>query len=88
MHCCKVGSGWVLGCSGDSVGLVMGHMGLLMTYYGGFWGILRGLTKSTDHPSIRYSVFTRWKVVVSKSRVIVGARGDVNGLNKLIGFSK
>ena len=32
----------------------MGLMGLLMACYGGLWGILHGLTKSTDHPS-RYS---------------------------------
>ena len=29
----------------------MGLVGLLMAYYGGLWGILSGLTKSTDHPS-------------------------------------
>ena len=29
----------------------MGLMGLLMASYGGLWGILNGLTKSTDHPS-------------------------------------
>ena len=30
----------------------MGLMGLLVAYYGGLLGILSGLTKSTDHPSI------------------------------------
>ena len=30
----------------------MGLMGLLMACYGGLWGILSGLIKSTDHPSI------------------------------------
>ena len=30
----------------------MGLMGLLMAYYGGLEGILSGLAKSTDHPSI------------------------------------
>ena len=29
----------------------MGLMGLIMACYGGLWGILSGLTKSTDHPS-------------------------------------
>ena len=29
----------------------MGLMGLLMACYEGLWGILSGLTKSTDHPS-------------------------------------
>ena len=29
----------------------MGLMGLLMASYGGLWGILSALTKSTDHPS-------------------------------------
>ena len=28
----------------------MGLMGFLMAYSGGLWGILGGLTKSTDHP--------------------------------------
>ena len=30
----------------------MGLIGLTMAYYGGLWGILSGLTKATDHPSI------------------------------------
>ena len=34
----------------------MGLVGLLMAYYGGLWGILSGLTKSTDHPSRRRSL--------------------------------
>ena len=29
----------------------MGLMGLVMAYSGGLWGLLPGLTKSTDHPS-------------------------------------
>ena len=29
-------------------------MGLIMVCYGGLWGILSGLTKSTDHPSRPY----------------------------------
>ena len=29
----------------------MGLVGLIMACYGGLWGILTGLTKSTDHPS-------------------------------------
>ena len=33
------------------VGLVMGHLGLAMGCYGGLYGIMAGLTKSTDHPS-------------------------------------
>ena len=32
----------------------MGLMGLLMAPYGGLKGILSGLTKSTDHPSIEH----------------------------------
>ena len=28
----------------------MGLMRLLMDYYGGLWGVLSGLTTSTDHP--------------------------------------
>ena len=27
-------------------------MGLIMACYGGLWGILSGLTESTDHPSL------------------------------------
>ena len=34
--------------------VLIGLIGLLMAACGGLWGILRGLTKSTDHPSIRY----------------------------------
>ena len=34
----------------------MGLLGLLMAYYGGLWGILSGLTKSTDHASSRSRV--------------------------------
>ena len=30
------------------------YMGLVMDCYGGFYGILAGLNKSTDHPSIWY----------------------------------
>ena len=30
----------------------MGHIGLIVAYYGGLEGILTGLTKSTDHPSV------------------------------------
>ena len=29
----------------------MGLMGLAMACHGGLWGIVTGLTKSTDHPS-------------------------------------
>ena len=35
----------------------MGLMGLIMACYGGLWGILSGLTKSTDHPSIKQRLF-------------------------------
>ena len=42
----------LLGCSGDLVSqLVMGLMGLIMACHGGLWGMLLGLTKSTDYPS-------------------------------------
>ena len=34
-----------------SIGIAMGLKWLLMANYGGFQGILSGLTKSTDHPS-------------------------------------
>ena len=34
----------------------MGLIGLLMAYSGGLWGILSGLTKSTDHPSVGYRI--------------------------------
>ena len=27
-----------------------------MAYYGGLWGILNGLTKSTDHPSRKFFI--------------------------------
>ena len=30
----------------------MGLIGLVMAFYGGLQGILTGLTKSTDHPSM------------------------------------
>ena len=36
----------------------MGLLGLLMVYYGGLWGILSGLTKSTDHPSTTSGTFS------------------------------
>ena len=32
----------------------MGLIGLIMASYGGLYGILSGLTKSTDHPSTSY----------------------------------
>ena len=38
----------------------MGLIGLLMASYGGFYGILTGLTSSADHPSMalaKYSLF-------------------------------
>ena len=33
------------------MGLAMGLMVLVVAYHGGSWGILAGLTKSTDHPN-------------------------------------
>ena len=32
-------------------------MGLLMASYLGFYGILSGLTKSTDHPSVNIYIY-------------------------------
>ena len=40
----------------------MGLMGLIMACYLGLYGILSGLTKSTDHPSIWYRVYGSWYV--------------------------
>ena len=35
----------------------MGLIGLLMACYGGLYGILSGLTKSTDHPRKNDGIF-------------------------------
>ena len=40
---------WMIGRL--KVCLVMGLIGLIMACYGDLYGILTGLTKSTDHPS-------------------------------------
>ena len=46
----------------------MGLIGLLMACYGGLYGILSGLTKSTDHPSSSLLGSVLWEPPISRSR--------------------
>ena len=45
-------------------------MGLIMACYGGLWGILSGLTKSTDHPSIYVGPQSRYYLHAWRPRVV------------------
>ena len=54
-------------------------MGLIMACYGGLWGILIGITKSTDHPSktLQTPLLT---IVAGCSSGLMGPMGAYSGL--------